>query len=406
MSGFIGAMLEAWDELRIHKMRVLLSLLGVAVAVAGMTAVSALMTTSAQVQREMMERESGREGTVMVWLPNPGKESLEWMREANAEFAEFIERNEIPFASRRTWGHATFRGSGIPIMSELMVVDRPYGVMHRIELSRGSWFTTNNDDRLAPPIVVNEAFLRETGEVGTELPFTIDIELGESQIKNTVIVQGVIPDRWEWESARAFMLNSSYMGIIDRAAKPGLKIETGEPELELWVGGDLMWEADRAIKASLGPKGATSVIQEYGWIEESTRLMALAGYGVTGLVLGLAALNLLTISMVTLRGRIREIGIRRAFGATSGRVFFAVMMESLVATVIAGAIGVGITAALFNNLPIDQYLMGGMRLQDPVPFPAQAGLLGLAVATGVGALAGLVPALVAVRVRPIDAIRF
>lgn len=65
----------------------------------------------------------------------------------------------------------------------------------------------------------------------------------------------------------------------------------------------------------------------------------------------------------------QEIGIRRSFGATAGRVFVAVMMESVVATVAAG-------------------------------------VLGLAAATFVGALAGLTPALVAVRVKVIDAIRY
>jgi putative ABC transport system permease protein len=40
------------------------------------------------------------------------------------------------------------------------------------------------------------------------------------------------------------------------------------------------------------------------------------------------------------------------------------------------------------------------------PFPAEAALIGLGAATLVGALAGLLPALVAVRVKVIDAIRY
>jgi putative ABC transport system permease protein len=44
---------------------------------------------------------------------------------------------------------------------------------------------------------------------------------------------------------------------------------------------------------------------------------------------------------------------------------------------------------------------------DDVPaFPIEAALIGLASATAVGALAGLLPALVAVRVKVIDAIRY
>lgn len=405
MNSIIGAFIEAWQELRIHRLRVLLSLLGVAVSVAAMTGVAALITTTDQVQREMMESDNGREGSLTVWLANTGEEPLEWLRSANAEFADFIERNEIRYASRNTWSQASFTGRGSPVYSELMVVDQPYGPMRRINPIEGSWFGANTDDRFAPPIVVNEAFLRETHMVGESLPYTVEMSLGEGQVRNTVVVSGVVADRWQYEGARAFILNSSYLGIIDRAEEPGVRIEAGEPALEMWVGSAAVSEAEQAVRATLGGAGATWMVQDYSWIQESSKIMGIVGFSVTGLVLGLAALNLLTISMVTLRGRIREIGIRRAFGATSARVFFAVMMESVVATVLAGALGVAVAAALFSNLPIDEYLTG-MPLQDAVPFPAGAAALGLLVATGVGALAGLIPALVAVRVRPIDAIRF
>ena len=54
--------------------------------------------------------------------------------------------------------------------------------------------------------------------------------------------------------------------------------------------------------------------------------------GVGGFALLLGGLGLLNIALVTVRYRIREIGIRRSFGATGGRVFFGVLMESVVAT--------------------------------------------------------------------------
>lgn len=405
MSGFVGALLEAWDELRIHKMRVLLSLFGVAVSVAAMTGVAALLTTSDQIQREMMEQDNGRQGSVTVWLPSSGQDSLAGMREANEEFERFILTNEIRFASRNTWSQATFTGTGLATYSELMVVDHPYAVMRRLAPIEGSWFVSNTDHSLAPQIVVNQAFLRETNTAGNAVPFTAEMTVGEGQVKNTVVVIGVVPDRWQWEGSRAYILNSSYLGVLDRAAKPGVRIDVGESQLEMWVGPDLVHEAEQAANAAFGSKGGSAQIQDYSWIEESSRIMGLIGFTITGLVLGLAALNLLTISMVTLRGRIREIGIRRAFGATSGRIFFAIMMESVVATVLAGAVGVAIAAFAFSTLPISEWLMG-MQLQDAVPFPVGAGVLGLLVAAGVGALAGLIPALVAVRVRPIDAIRF
>jgi len=132
--------------------------------------------------------------------------------------------------------------------------------------------------------------------------------------------------------------------------------------------------------------------------------LKLAVGGVAGLVLLLGALGLVNIALVTVRQRIREIGIRRSFGATAGRVFFAVMMESIVASVAAGVIGVAVAVLIVQNPLVREKLAGA--LIDVPAFPIEAALIGLVSAAGVGALAGLLPALVAVRVKVIDAIRY
>jgi putative ABC transport system permease protein len=121
-------------------------------------------------------------------------------------------------------------------------------------------------------------------------------------------------------------------------------------------------------------------------------------------VMLLGALGLLNIALVTVKNRIREIGVRRAFGATAGRVFFAVLMESVVATTVAGLFGVLLAIVLIKNPITDGIIAAGV--QDIPPFPVEAALLGLGSAVLVGALAGLLPALVAVRVKVIDAIRY
>jgi putative ABC transport system permease protein len=69
-TGFIGSIVEAWSELRIHKTRVLLSLIGVAVAVAALTDVVALGQIAEQSQREQNERWGGRPAMVGLYI-NP-----------------------------------------------------------------------------------------------------------------------------------------------------------------------------------------------------------------------------------------------------------------------------------------------------------------------------------------------
>ena len=122
-----------------------------------------------------------------------------------------------------------------------------------------------------------------------------------------------------------------------------------------------------------------------------------------GIVIFLGALGLLNVAIVTVRQRIREIGIRRAVGASAKRVFFSVFMESVVATFVAGVIGVGIAILIMRVIPLESM---DIMLQDVPAFPMSPAVAGVGIATAVGALCGIIPAVAAVRVKPIDAIRY
>ena len=65
-STVVGVTREAWDELRVHKLRVLLSLIGVAVAVAALTAVVAIADLQRQYLAEQNDRWGGREATIAI----------------------------------------------------------------------------------------------------------------------------------------------------------------------------------------------------------------------------------------------------------------------------------------------------------------------------------------------------
>ena len=96
--------------------------------------------------------------------------------------------------------------------------------------------------------------------------------------------------------------------------------------------------------------------------------------GIAALILLLGAVGLLNISMVTVRYRVREIGIRRSFGATSGRIFTGVMMESVVGTTVAGAVGVMLAVAIVKNPFVESKVAPGLDVYPA--FPVEAALLG------------------------------
>jgi len=232
------------------------------------------------------------------------------------------------------------------------------------------------------------------------------------------VIVGVYPVA-SYETEPAMFMLVDHLAAM-KAASSTVTVEdpyAGSTQYEMWVppaiSEQLMEIVKRDFSSALAtPGGGTGGIQvdvyrqdyaQYG--DDPFLVTKLVVGGIAVLVLLLGALGLVNIALVTVKQRVREIGIRRSFGATAGRVFFAVMMESVVATIAAGAVGV-IAAILIVQNPFTMDLVGQGLVSDFPPFPAEAALLGLLAATVVGALAGLLPALVAVRVKVIDAIRY
>ncbi|MBX3194991.1 MAG: FtsX-like permease family protein [Schumannella sp.] len=402
-TGLVGSVVEAWAELRIHRTRVLLSLIGVAVAVAALTGIMALGAIAEQSQVETMERQAGRPATLQISVYNPMTGESVDAAELDAAFSAAMERYDIRWHSRNAYTSLLVQFPDGVRDVQTQVVDPEFGVMHRVQLAEGEWFTAADAERLAPAVIVNENLWNLLGAPDLRTHPTVLLP-GTPRV--TAVITAVTPSP-DWDEYPSMLLLTS---AWDRIATPELAAQL-YPNYEAWVPLELADELTSRIQVdiagALGTDWQTDVMRsDYLAYSDGDPLLflKLLVTGVAVLILLLGALGLVNISLVTVRHRIREIGIRRSFGATAGRVFFAVMMESVVATVVAGVVGVALAVLIVKNPWVTEFVSQGI---DDVPaFPLDAALIGLASATGVGALAGLLPALVAVRVKVIDAIRY
>ncbi|HZQ21124.1 MAG TPA: ABC transporter permease [Terriglobales bacterium] len=124
--------------------------------------------------------------------------------------------------------------------------------------------------------------------------------------------------------------------------------------------------------------------------------------GSVGLVtLGLGAIGIINIMLVAVADRTREIGLRKALGATNRSIMFQFFAEGAFLTLLSGGIGMGVAAgfmALLALLPQPQ----GFDTPRLVPQTAVLAILSLAVA---GIIAGLYPARKAALLEPVEALR-
>ncbi len=395
MSAFIAAVVEAWAEFRVQKTRILLSLIGVAMSVAVLTSIVGVGNLARESMQQSQERQGGRAATLSVHLGSQtGLESAAVRR----AFTDLAARYKIQYSSVVMQTQIPFQFPTGVTSVQSMVVDPAYGAMHRLSILHGHWFAADDEQRLAPAVVVSQAFYSALGS--PDLVASPIITIAGERSTSAVVI-GVLPDQYPGMPPAAYMLP----GAFDRA---GIGGGDTTPGLEVWSAPESVEALSHTIASDLAavfPGAQVSPYRaDYAAHGDPFAPVQLIVVGIAAVVMLLGAMGLLNISMVTVRYRVREIGIRRSFGATGGRVFFGVLMESVVATTLAGIVGVMIAVAVVKNPWLEGKVAPG--LTEFPAFPVEAALLGLGSALLVGALAGVIPALVAVRVKVIDAIRF
>jgi len=125
----------------------------------------------------------------------------------------------------------------------------------------------------------------------------------------------------------------------------------------------------------------------------------LGGVGLVTLALG--AIGIVNIMLVAVTERTREIGLRKALGATNRSILFQFFLEGAFLTLLSGAVGVG-GAMLVIHLLSGVQLPQGFDTPRIVPVSAIGAVLSLAVA---GITAGLYPARKAAMLEPVEALR-
>lgn len=133
-------------------------------------------------------------------------------------------------------------------------------------------------------------------------------------------------------------------------------------------------------------------------------------YGLTfmSLVVGIATIlagviGIGNILLISVKERTKELGVRRALGATPAEVRNLIVLESVFLTVIAGILGIILGAGVLSLINMFTKDIDFPYTNPTVPIPYVLGALAIMVI--LGTLIGLIPAQRAVSIKPIDALR-
>ena len=139
------------------------------------------------------------------------------------------------------------------------------------------------------------------------------------------------------------------------------------------------------------------------WAEEITatiRNARLSGGIIAAISLLVGGIGIMNIMLASISERVREIGIRKSVGASDAAVFTQILMESLVLALLGGLAGLVASWSLVQ-------LIGAFTPEDNIPvITPEALLIAFLFSAVVGVVAGLIPAVKAARLDPIQALRY
>lgn len=187
------------------------------------------------------------------------------------------------------------------------------------------------------------------------------------------------------------------VGMICFTMKPGYKVSEQSPLIEQCLKQQHMIHPDdtQAVMI-LNAEALFSMVDSL--FKGINFLVWLIGLGT--LLSGIIGVS--NIMMVTVRERTTEIGIRRAIGATPRVIMGQILTESMVLTLVAGMAGISFSVGLLQLMDISMEAQG-----LPAGFQAEFGLAvgAMVLVILLGITAGIAPAMRAMGIKPIEAIR-
>jgi putative ABC transport system permease protein len=389
----------ATEALRAHRLRYGLSALAIAVGVAAVV----LLSSIGEGVRLFVLDQISMFGTTIVGV-HAGKVSTGGVpggvggsaRKLTIQDAQALSRLPgVVAATATVYGSARVehgnRGRDVAIFGATGEMPRVLSMT----VTSGSFLPSLDWDRASPVVVLGPKLKRELFGEANALGQVVRI--GTARFR----VIGIMESKGQYlgfdMDDTAYIPLASAMRLLNRS-------EVGEVDLLAASTDDVDAVVERATRLMIdrhrGEEDVTIVTQKDAlqMVDQIMRVITLTVTAIAGISLLVGAIGILTILMIVVRERVREIGLVKALGATRNQILAWYLCEAAVTAGIGSvaglAAGVGGAAALSRVVP-------GITTTTPPWIAVSA----MAMSVTVGLLAGVAPALRAAGLDPVEALR-
>lgn len=379
--------LIAFRSLATHKIRTLLTMLGVVI---GVFSVILLISLGSSTRREAANQIRGLgSNLVLVTTADPhGYLSDIWLDEIQ-------EAARIRYYSPIITGSAAFRVNGRDFSYTVNGVNEHYHFIATLALEKGRFFTgvdVRNNNAVA---VVGQKVVSDLFPFSSPLNQTLVIRGIPFLIIGVLEEQGMT---FAGDMDQVIYIPQQYASIFFPEQRRSTYYIASESEETIDI---TKRQVESYLSRVLPSSRMFRVASQTQMLNIMNRIMGL----LTTLLAGIAAISLLVggigimnIMLVTVRERTKEIGIRKALGARRSHILFQFLTEAVMITLLGGIFGL-----LFSILGASLI----SRLADfTVTVGTDAAILAVAFSVAIGLFFGLYPANKAGKLEPVEALRF
>lgn len=399
----------AFETILAHKFRSFLTVLGIVVGVSVVIVIASLL--SGVKANVLAEIESLGANNILAFhrgIISTGRPSREerMRRPLTVEDAKAIKAQcpsvedvcwiGIPFSARISikYKETTVRGG------DFMGVSYNYSSVYNLKIANGRFFTQSEDDHKLPVAVLGpetaESLFVNSDPVGKQIlvqghPFTV---LGVAEKSSTgsmigeadnyvYIPYGTYHKIMPWEEnhllyiqARSGM-RSQAMDESEVVLRQRRKVKYSEPNNFTLTTSDMIIKQVNSITGIIG--------------------MVVISISSVGLLVG--GIGVMNIMLVSVTERTREIGVRKALGATKQDIVLQFLFEAMTLTGVGGAFGIIFAIAI-------SFIIIALVPSLPATIPLWAVFTGLGVSIAIGLIFGVWPARKAAQLDPIESLRY
>ena len=413
MAGLLVSLSEgvgiALDAIRANKVRAGLTILGIAVGVFVVTVMAAAVHGINAGVEQSMAAAGPTTFFVSKWPMGPSScngsaDSCPWRRwprltveeskavAAQPGIASVVAETQISAAAK-------YGSQSMPAL-QLNAYSAGWPEVEAGTIDPGRSFTAAENDNAAQVIVINDALRKQFFPNSDPLGRSIELDGRPFQVIGVFQPMGNFFDSGNQpagiipiESARR-RLNASFWGVMF-IVKPQANVQQD-------VAIDQTIAAIRS-KRMLRPaednnffiKTQEKIMETYNQIV-GVFFIVMISLSAIGLLVG--GVGVVAIMMISVTERTREIGVRKALGATSWIILWQFLVEAATLTLIGAGVG------LIGGGAISWLLRSATPVKASIPPAAIAASLGVAAFTGI--VFGLIPAARAARLDPVEALRY